>query len=169
MKKALKGCTYGDVNDKKYVKELIYDLLYKEYGVNETNVSKAIPFDIPSLLTAQDKFDIILYMYKQEFGYEALSEIIKKYDLAQLKYLDGETKPCYVITEQEVSDIYEKENFVLTLDDKINIVVQRIYQKYKGYSSIDEIRDMNIDGISGGVSGLPESFLVRLHKQMGTI
>ena len=28
------------------------------------------------------------------------------------------------------------------------IVVQRIYQQYKGYSSIDEIRDMNIDGIS---------------------
>ena len=26
LKKALKGCTYGDVNDKKYVKELIYDL-----------------------------------------------------------------------------------------------------------------------------------------------
>ena len=30
LKKALKGCTYGDVNDKKYVKELIYDLLAKE-------------------------------------------------------------------------------------------------------------------------------------------
>ena len=54
LKKALKGCTYGDVNDKKYIKELIYDLLYREYGVDETNVSKAIPFDIPSLLTAQD-------------------------------------------------------------------------------------------------------------------
>ena len=43
--------------------------------------------------------------------------------------------------------------------DKLNIVSQRIYQHYKGYSSIDEIRDMNIDGVSGGVSGLPESFL----------
>ena len=62
LKKALKGCTYGDVNDKKYIKELIYDLLSKEYGVTETNISKAIPFDIPSLLTAQDKFDILLYV-----------------------------------------------------------------------------------------------------------
>lgn len=34
-------------------------MLYNEYGVNETNVSKAIPFDVPSLLTAQDK--LILY------------------------------------------------------------------------------------------------------------
>ena len=102
LKKALKGCTYGDINDKKYVKELIYDLLYNEYGVDETNVSKAIPFDVPSLLTAQDKFDIILYMYKSEFGYEALGEIIKKYDLAELKYVEGDSKPSYVITPEEI-------------------------------------------------------------------
>ena len=159
LKKALKGCTYGDVNDKKYIKELIYDMLYNEYGVDETNISRAIPFDIPSLLTSQDKFDIILYMYKSEFGYEALTEIIKKYNLADLKYIEGESKPSYVITSEEIDEIYEKENFALTFQDKLNVVVQRIYQQYKGYSSIDEIRDMNIDGISGGVSGLPESFL----------
>ena len=159
LKKALKGCTYGDVNDKKYVKELIFDLLAKEYGVDETNISKAIPFDVPSLLTPQDKFDILIYVYKKDFGYEALTELIKKYDLAQLKYLEGESKPSYVITSQEIEDIYEKENFELTFEDKLSVVVQRIYQHYKGYSSIDEIRDMNIDGISGGVSGLPESFL----------
>ena len=159
LKKALKGCTYGDVNDKKYVKELIFDLLEKEYGVTESNISKAIPFDIPSLLTAQDKFDILIYAYKKEFAYEALTELIKKYNLAELKYVEGETKPSYVITSNEIEDIYEKENIVLTFSDKLNIVVQRIYQHYKGYSSIDEIRDMNIDGVSGGVSGLPESFL----------
>ena len=159
LKKALKGCTYGDVNDKKYVKELIFDLLAKEYGVDETNISKAIPFDVPSLLTPQDKFDILIYVYKKDFGYEALTELIKKYDLAQLKYLEGDSKPSYVITSQEIEYIYEKENFELTFEDKLSVVVQRIYQHYKGYSSIDEIRDMNIDGISGGVSGLPESFL----------
>ena len=115
LRKALKGCTYGDVNDKKYVKELIYDLLYKEYGVNEINISKAIPFDVPSLLSAQDKFDILLHMYKKDFGYEALTQMIKKYDLAVLKYVEGESKPSYVITEDEISQIYEKENF--TLDD----------------------------------------------------
>lgn len=167
LKKALKGCTYGDVNDKKYIKELIYDMLYNEYGVNETNVSKAIPFDVPSLLTAQDKFDIILYMYKSEFGYEAFAEIMKKYNLDDLKYIEGESKPSYVITPEEIDDIYEKENFALTFQDKLNVVVQRIYQQYKGYSSIDEIRDMNIDGISGGVSGLPESFLSQVAQTEG--
>ena len=167
LKKALKGCTYGDVNDKKYVKELIYDLLAQEYGVDETNISKAIPFDIPSLLTAQDKFDILIYVFKKEFGYEALSELIKKYNLDVLKYVEGEAKPSYVITEQEISDIYEKENITLSFSDKLSIVVQRIYQHYKGYSSIDEIRDMNIDGVSGGVSGLPESFLSQVAQTDG--
>ena len=167
LKKALKGCTYGDVNDKRYVKELISDLLSKEYGVDETNISKAIPFDVPSLLTAQDKFDIIIYMYKKAFGYEALTELIKRYNLATLKYLQGESKPSYVITEDEISDIYEKEKLVLSFKDKLEIVVQRIYQHYKGYSSIDEIRDMNIDGVSGGVSGLPESFISQV-AQTGT-
>lgn len=167
LKKALKGCTYGDVNDKKYVKELIYDLLSQEYGVDETNISKAIPFDIPSLLTAQDKFDILIYTYKKEFGYEALSEMIKKYNLDVLKYVEGEAKPSYVITEQEINDIYEKENITLSFADKLSVVVQRIYQYYKGYSSIDEIRDMNIDGVSGGVSGLPESFLSQVAQTDG--
>jgi len=167
LKKALKGCTYGDVNDKKYVKELIYDLLAKEYGVTETNISTAIPFDIPSLLTSQDKFDILIYMYKKEFGYEALTEFIKKYDLAVLKYIAGESKPSYVITPEEISNIYEKENLTLSFNDKLNVVVQRIYQHYKGYSSIDEIRDMNIDGVSGGVSGLPESFLSQVAQTDG--
>ena len=167
LKKALKGCTYGDVNDKKYVKELIYDLLAQEYGVNETNISSAISFDVPSLLTAQDKFDILIYVYKKEFGYEALTELIKKYNLATLKYVEGETKPSYVITEQEIEDIYEKENVVLTFSDKLAVVVQRIYQYYKGYSSIDEVRDMNIDGVSGGVSGLPESFLSQVAQVDG--
>ena len=167
LKKALKGCTYGDVNDKKYVKELIYDLLLKEYGVDETNISKAIPFDIPSLLTDQDKFDILIYMYKKEFGYEALTQMIKKYNLATLKYISGETKPSYVITGEEISDIFEKEQLVLSFADKLNVVVQRIYQHYKGYSSIDEVRDMNIDGVSGGVSGLPESFLSQVAQTDG--
>ena len=56
---------------------------------------------------------------------------------------------------------------MLSFQDKLSIVVQRIYQHYKGYSSIDEVRDMNIDGVSGGVSGLPESFLSQVAQTDG--
>ena len=159
LKKALKGCTYGDVNDKKYVKELIYDLLSKEYGVDETNISIAIPFDTPSLLSAQDKFDILIHEYKKTFSYEALTQLIKKYKLDALKYVAGETKPCYVITSDEISQIFETENLNLSFADKLEVVVQRIYQQYKGYSSIDEVRDMNIDGVSGRSFWFARKFL----------
>lgn len=167
LKKALKGCTYGDINDKKYVKELMYDILSKEYGVDETNISQGIPFDMPSTLTTKDKFDIILYVYKKEYQYEALTQIIKKYDLAKLKYLSGETKPSYVITDDEIDQIYDHEQIDLNFQDKLNIITQRIYQHYKGYSVIDDIRDMNIDGVSGGVSGLPEAFLSQVVQTDG--
>ncbi len=162
LKKALKGCTYGDVNDKKYVKELIFDLLHREYGVNQVNITNAIDFDNIDKLTTQDKFDILLYMYKQQYGYNALSELIKKYNLDELKKVYGSTIASYVITPEEIDEIFQKEYEYLSFEDRLNILSQRIYQNYKGYSVIDEVRDMNIDGVSGGVSGLPESFMYQV-------
>ena len=166
LKKALKNCTYGDVNDKKYVKELIFDLLHREYGVNQVNITNAIDFDNIEKLTTNDKFDILIYMYKQQYGYDALGEIIKKYRLDELKKVYGSTIPSYVITPEEIDDIFEKEYDYLSFEDRLNILSQRIYQNYKGFSVIDEVRDMNIDGISGGVSGLPESFMYQV-AQLG--
>ena len=162
LKKALKGCTDGDVNDKKYVKELIFDLLHREYGVNQVNITNAIDFDNIDKLTTQDKFDILLYMYKQQYGYNALSELIKKYNLDELKKVYGSTIASYVITPEEIDEIFQKEYEYLSFEDRLNILSQRIYQNYKGYSVIDEVRDMNIDGVSGGVSGLPESFMYQV-------
>ena len=162
LKNALKGCTYGDVNDKKYVKELIFDLLHREYGVNQVNITNAIDFDNIDKLTTQDKFDILLYMYKQQYGYNALSELIKKYNLDELKKVYGSTIASYVITPEEIDEIFQKEYEYLSFEDRLNILSQRIYQNYKGYSVIDEVRDMNIDGVSGGVSGLPESFMYQV-------
>ncbi len=60
-------------------------------------------------LQHKTKFDILLYAFKKEFGYEALTELIKKYNLGDLKYVEGETKPSYVITSTEIEDIYEKK------------------------------------------------------------
>ena len=162
LKKALKGCSYGDVNDKKYVKELIFDLLHREYGVNQVNITNAIDFDNIEKLTTQDKFDILLYMYKQQYGYNALGELIKKYNLDELKKVYGSSIPSYIITPEEIDEIFEKEYEYLSFEDRLNILSQRIYQNYKGYSVIDEVRDMNIDGVSGGVSGLPESFMYQV-------
>lgn len=161
LKKALKGAGYADISDKKYVKTLMFDLLRNNYKVNELNINNAINFDDEQTLTSQDKFEILMHEFKKVFKQEALTEIITKYSLDLPKYEFDKTIPSYVITAKEIDDIFDKEITLsaLTFDDKLEIVVQRIYQGYKGYSVVDDIRDMNIDGVSGGVSGIPPSFL----------
>lgn len=161
LKKALKGAGYADSSDKKYVKTLMFDLLRNNYKVNEFNINNAIPFNETDDLTAQDKFEILLHVYKKQFKAEALTQIITKYQLDFPKYEFDPEVPSYVITAEEVNNIFIKEiaEDTLSFDDKLEIVVQRIYQGYKGYSVVDDIRDMNIDGVSGGVSGIPPSFL----------
>ena len=164
LKKALKGAGYADANDKKYVKSLMFDLLKNDYKVNNFNINHAIPFNNFNELTSQDKFEILMHIYKKTYKAEALTKIIIKYALDYPKYEFDETVPSYVITAREIDDIFTNEvsTETLSFEDKLEIVVQRIYQEYKGYSVVDDIRDMNIDGVSGGVSGIPPSFLDQL-------
>lgn len=164
LKKALKGAGYADANDKKYVKSLMFDLLKNDYKVNNFNINYAIPFNNFNELTSQDKFEILMHIYKKTYKAEALTKIITKYALDYPKYEFDETVPSYVITAREIDDIFTNEvsTETLSFEDKLEIVVQRIYQEYKGYSVVDDIRDMNIDGVSGGVSGIPPSFLDQL-------
>lgn len=161
LKRALKGAGYASYSDKKYVKNLIFDLLRNEYKVSEQNINFVINFNDPKVLNSQDKFDIILHIYKKEYNKNALAEIISKYKLDIPKYNYDKAVPSYVITEEEIHSIYDNEmsEQMLSFEDKLEIVAQRIYQKYKGFSVIDEIRDQNIDGVSGGVSGIPSNFL----------
>ena len=164
LKRALKGAGYADSNDKKYVKSLMFDLLKNDYKVNNFNINHAIPFNNFNELTSQDKFEILMHIYKKTYKAEALTKIITKYALDYPKYEFDATVPSYVITAREIDDIFTNEVSpeTLSFEDKLEIVVQRIYQEYKGYSVVDDIRDMNIDGVSGGVSGIPPSFLDQL-------
>ena len=164
LKKALRGAGYADKSDKKYVKTLMFDLLRNNYKVNNFNINNAIPFDNYDDLTPQDKFEILMHVYKKQYKADALTQMITKYRLDTPKFEFDPEVPSYVITAKEIDNIYSSEitEDTLSFDDKLEIVVQRVYQKYKGYSVVDDIRDMNIDGVSGGVSGIPPSFLDQL-------
>ncbi|MVO99290.1 ATPase, T2SS/T4P/T4SS family [Paenibacillus lutrae] len=154
LKRALKGCAHGDLQDKIFVKRMISDLLTSVYQLNNSKIHLAIPFDTPVLLTPQDQFDILLHTFKRKYGSEGLTRLIEKHKLDTIKYVieEGST-PSYIITADEIKKIYFKEIKSLAFEDRLEIVVQRIYQHYKGFGVIDEIRDMQIDGVSGGVSG----------------
>lgn len=158
LEDALKSCNTGNVNDKLYVKEFIGDLLIQSYNINEETINIPIPFLDKSKLTLQDKFDILLHLYKKKYDTKALSKLIETYNLDRLKPVENADSEGYYITKKEIENIFQKEyNKSLNFDDKLQIMVQRVYSNYKGFGVIDEIRDQVIDGISGGVSGLPET------------
>ncbi|RCX13007.1 pilus assembly protein CpaF [Anaerobacterium chartisolvens] len=158
LRLALKNCTYGDINAKNYIKDFIRDILVKNYKIDEVNITKIINFDNPKELSIQDKFEILMHIYKIKNGYRALEKIIMDNGLDNPK-TDEYGQPLYVIKADEINKIYNKNaQRLATFEDRLSIVVQRIYQLYKGYGVIDEIRDMKIDGVSGGVSGIPPSF-----------
>lgn len=155
LKKALRGCTSGDLRDKEYVKQVIADLLMQKYVLDDAHLNLLLPFHQTEALTAQDQFDILLDRYKQQFGLRALEQMLQAYELDRQRFDEDGQLEAYRISRAEIREIYAKESPSLQTEDKLRIVVQRIYQHYKGFSVIDELRDMRIDGVSGGVSGLP--------------
>ncbi|MBD7968179.1 ATPase, T2SS/T4P/T4SS family [Paenibacillus gallinarum] len=155
MRRALKDCISGSMSDKHYVKKLITDVLIHSYGLTERNINEAIPFDRLDELSIQDQFEIIFYIYQQQFGVEALSKLIDTYDLAELRrQSESDSGGYYEITSKDIMYIFECEYRELHFLDKVNILVQRVYQHYKGFSVVDDIRDQQIDGVSAGVSGI---------------
>ena len=171
LRKALKSCIYGDINAKKYVKSYIRDILLKSYKIDESSIDKIINFNNPNELTVIDKFEILLYTYKKTHDLNALDALIEENNFSEPKSVDDDGEGIkYVITGDEIERLYmEKVKKLTKFDDKLNVIVQKIYQKYKGFGVVDEIRDMKIDGVSGGVSGIPSSFFQEMNYNEGIL
>ena len=154
LQKALRSCMHGDTSAKKFVKLHMKDLLLRTYGLNESNVNAVIKFDHPERLSSQDCFEILLQSFQKEHHHNAFNRMIDKYELDKLVMLSDGYKG-YRITEEQIRDIYRLEKPKPNFQDKLDIIVQRVYQIYKGLGVIDELRDQSIDGINGGTSGMP--------------
>lgn len=155
LKKALKVCMHGSIEDKQFIKAFIYDILL-DY-IPDEQINSVIPFNNSKLLSTKEKFNIILHMLKKDHGFDALSYLIDFFNLDNLKKSDDGELSYYVSTE-EIECIYDKLGFLPTRDDKLEIITQAVYRRYKGLGVIDEIRDMNIDGVSAGVSGVTRNY-----------
>ncbi|WP_044478762.1 ATPase, T2SS/T4P/T4SS family [Paenibacillus antibioticophila] len=166
LRQALRGAAFGDVQDKAYVKSFIKDLLLNGYGVQPDNIDRIIPFEERERLSAQDQFEILLYLYALRNGDGALTALMEEYELDRLRHpTDGELGGYYEINADDICDIYYREGRRLLFEEKLELVVQRIYQMYKGYSVIDAIREQRIDGVSGGVSGVTGAALRNILDQ----
>ncbi len=155
LRQALRTCCYGDVEAKRYVKEYMKDLLENQFGIGPETIGMALPFGEPSRLTAADKFDILLHCYRKQYGAGGLERFLVDNGLFVGK--ESENGIRYEVTAMDVERLYHSHREIvdrMDFSDRLEIVTQRIYQCYRGHGVIDEIRDMKVDGVSGGVSGI---------------
>lgn len=157
LRKALRTCSCGDFGAKTYVKDYISNLLQQKYDVNENTIDQIISFHDVTKLSIYYKFQVLLHSYKKEYGLKALETLLVENKLDKIKYDIG-GNPYFEITKNDIKRLYNSKKIVLTFIDKLELLSQEIYQSFLGHGVIDEIRDMKIDGVSVGVSGISEEF-----------
>lgn len=178
----LENCTYRDRGAKDFIKLYIKQLITNkhrsdevlveeypiEYAVNADNIDIFIDFDIKSHVSPDYylMWKIIIREYIKEYDDLALVKLIEKYDLCTLRK-DEFQEEMFFITKEDVLNIYLEEKIDdLSFEDKLEILVQMIFEKYKGFGVIDDILYMDeIDEVSIGVTGLPnENINLRKNK-----
>ena len=143
----LARCGVGDELAKAYVLEFLQESLLKLFHLDERTIDDTFYFRDKGKKNPEYLFDRLLYLYKKKHGQEALRVLIEENRL-----LEG-TKNR--ITEKDILTVYERHKKPLSFVEKLELLTWKIYSAYKGLGIIDELRDMNIDGVSGGVSGSP--------------
>jgi hypothetical protein len=118
-----------------------------------------IPFENAEQLTSEEKFNIILYMNRIGVNgpSQAFLNLIKKYDLYNKQRSDGRGSWKYIskgyeYNKEDIDFIYnnELEGKGLNFADKVEIVVQMLYQNIFGLMCIDTLAysDVNEIGFS---------------------
>lgn len=154
LKVALRTCTSGDRGKKAFVKDYIKDVLVKEFKINETNIEYFMEFSVPERLSVIDKFDMLLWCYEKKYQEDAVDHLFEDFKWYIPK--QDENGEYYEITSEDVEKAFYQANLKFDFLDKLECLCQKIYAYTKGNSVVDRIRDLNIDGISGGMGGIPE-------------
>lgn len=149
---ALRSCAQGNIGEKEYVKDYIKELLQSNLDIDQQTINRVIPFHRMENLTSQDKFEILLYLKKREHRFQAFEKLSTLCGFEQPK--KNEYGTYYQITKEDIDRAFTLCFEPLRYIDKLELITQRIYQEAYGFSVADELRDMNIDGLSGGVSGI---------------
>lgn len=155
LNRAKKLSPYGDKGSRDFILDYIKSMLQKKYNITEQTIFQSIAFDDTNKLTNQDKFDILLYNYEKilGFGKKALTELLVKYQIDETKK-NAEGIEQFRFTAEDLQQIFDLEPVELQFTDQLELLARRIFSLLYGNGAIDELIYQNIDGISGGCSGL---------------
>lgn len=159
---------FGDEAAKRTVKNNIKELLMNEkYEIDNKSINAIIPFESPEKLKGNDLFEIVLYCYNKKYGSKGFTVWMEEWDLTKPVVESGESK--YKVTSDIMRYIYkallfetdpekmsEKLGHVeLDFNDKIEILAQKIFEKYVGLGPVNMLNETSVDNIEGGASGAP--------------
>ena len=152
LRNAIREACLGDAGDREYLKEYLKELLQNRMGIGEKNINKIIPFDNPSLMSAQDKFEYMYVQYSEKYGPGSFLHMVRDFSWDMPK--ENGKGTAYCITEDDIEDAFYNTGVYGNYNDKLEMLVQRCYQKLYGHDCADIlIMDESVDGVSGGVGG----------------
>lgn len=150
LRQAIKNCSYGDEQARCLIQEYMKEFLENQLDRKEELLNQILPFEKPLRMKERTKFLILLYLTEKEHGKDALSFLIQTYRWNQPKY-DGEDA-IYEVNAQDLDRIFYLKYRKLNYVEKLELVIQTIYESSFGYGIADRILTMNLDGVSAGVS-----------------
>lgn len=159
LRNSLKTAAYGDKEAKKFITSYIESLIttHKKVKVSIEDVDNYIHFKSASSLKSRDKFEILMYLYRQDYGDKCFTQMINEYSLDKPIYREDGSF-YYDFTKEKLDEIYDDviERWELDYNDKIKIIAARIFADYKGAGVVDTLLNANLDEIDCGVSGIPK-------------
>jgi len=154
LRYSLRACLYGAGGEKDYVKHFIMRELQRlELSIKER--MRLLPVGTPERLGADRMFCILLYRYMKDYGKDGFRKLCETWELP--KEIQRDDGNYYEITAEEIRQIYREENIELSNREVMEVLCDMVYEGF-GHGIIDRLRDCRLEGLSGGVAGMPEQF-----------
>lgn len=190
LRTSIERAGWGDANARLYVKNYIKDILVanSKIAVTEDNIDTIIPFNDVEKMSINDRFRTVMYPYMKEFGASAFSKMASpnEWDLIKKQKIGG--VEYYIVTREQIKLIYkclyetdskkrEDEGLVtapsvgvvkLTFQDKLEILAEKVLSKSYGQNIVDLLRQLEVDEIDCGVSGIPSGGITSKSKAKNT-
>ena len=146
LRNNLKRCGIGDRGAKDFMIDFIEECLLKLFSLDEQNIGQTFFYSPEGEKNPAYQFDKLLFSYQKTYGVYGMEQLVEENHL-----LGGAGKN--EITVEDIRRVYHKKAPSMDFAEKLWLISYKVYAAYKGLGVIDELRDMHIDGVSGGVSG----------------
>lgn len=148
----VRTCCSGNAGSRIVTKDMIYGYLVN-LGLNDDSIEYTIPFRQPRLMSARQMFETMMYMNDKE-GESGFLNLHEKYDFMIPVTCESNTVR-YEVSDDDIWKMYCKEKYLLSLQDKLQIITQMLFSDTIGLGVIDSINHQKgcIEEIQCGLNG----------------